>query len=150
MFRLTVFFSLSVNGSTSLKAIMHQITESVSEFIYFAMMRKNIICSQNETTRANYFQINKAEFTSADTRQIHTDVEFTLEWYGTGGIFGEQNCFYIVNIILNQVLWLLSFTIHNTESQLLGPAVKKNISVCGWDWILRNDHVKTSTSVKQT
>ena len=79
MFRLTVFFSLSVNGSTSLKAIMHQITENVSEFIYFAMMRKNIICSQNETTRANYFQINKAEFTSADTRQIHTDVEFTLE-----------------------------------------------------------------------
>ena len=55
MFRLTVFFSLSVNSSTSLKAIMHQITESVSEFIYFAMMRKNI-CSQNETSRANYFQ----------------------------------------------------------------------------------------------
>ena len=54
MFRLTVFFSLSVNGSTSLKAIMHQITESVSEFIYFAMMRKNI-CLQNETSRANYF-----------------------------------------------------------------------------------------------
>ena len=52
------FFSLSVNGSTSLKAIMHQITESVSEFIYFAMMRKNI-CSQNETSRANYFQILK-------------------------------------------------------------------------------------------
>ena len=120
MFRLTVFFSLSVKGSTSLKAIMHQITENVSEFIYFT-----IICSQNETARVNYFQINKAEFTSADTRQIHTDVEFTLEWYGTGRIFGEQNCFYIVNIILNQVLWLLSFTIHNTESQLLGPAVKK-------------------------
>ena len=56
MFRLTVFFSLSVNGSTSLKAIMHQITENV------------IICSQNETARVNYFQINKAEFTSADTR----------------------------------------------------------------------------------
>ena len=53
MFRLTVFFSLSVNGSTSLKAIMHQITESVSEFIYFAMMRKNIICSQNQTARVN-------------------------------------------------------------------------------------------------
>jgi len=62
------FFSLSVNGSTSLKAIMHQITENVSEFIYFAMTRKNIICSQNETARVNYFQINKAEFTSADTR----------------------------------------------------------------------------------
>ena len=59
MFRLTVFFFLSVNSSTSLKAIMHQITESVSEFIYFAMMRKNIICSQNQTARANYFQILK-------------------------------------------------------------------------------------------
>ena len=58
MFRLTVFFSLSVNGSTSLKAIMHQITENLTEFIYFAMMRKNI-CSQNETSRANYFQILK-------------------------------------------------------------------------------------------
>ena len=68
MFRLTVFFSLSVNSSTSLKAIMHQITESVSEFIYFAMTRKSIICSQNETARVNYFQINKAKFTSADTR----------------------------------------------------------------------------------
>ena len=54
MFRLTVFFSLSVNGSTSLKAIMHQITENVSEFIYFT-----IICSQNETARVNYFQILK-------------------------------------------------------------------------------------------
>ena len=53
MFRLTVFFSLSVNSSTSLKAIMHQITESVSEFIYFAMMRKNIICSENQTARVN-------------------------------------------------------------------------------------------------
>ena len=68
MFRLTVFFSLSFNGSTSLKAIMHQITENVSEFIYFAMTGENIICSQNETARVNYFQINKAEFTSADTR----------------------------------------------------------------------------------
>ena len=36
MFRLTVFFSLSFNGSTSLKAIMHQITENVSKFIYYA------------------------------------------------------------------------------------------------------------------
>lgn len=68
MFRLTVFFSLSVNSSTSLKAIMHQISENVSEFIYFAVTRKNIIWSQNETARVNYFQINKAEFTSADTR----------------------------------------------------------------------------------
>ena len=53
MFRLTVFFSLSVKGSTSLKAIMHQITENVSEFIYFAMTGKNIICSQNQTARVN-------------------------------------------------------------------------------------------------
>ena len=65
MFRLTVFFSLSVKGSTSLKAIMHQITESVSEFIYFAMMRKNIISVHKIKLPGS---INKAEFTSADTR----------------------------------------------------------------------------------
>ena len=53
MFRLTVFFFLSVNSSASLKAIMHQITESVSEFIYFAMTGKNIICSQHHTARVN-------------------------------------------------------------------------------------------------
>ena len=66
MFRLTVFFSLSFNGSTSLKAIMHQITESVSEFIYFAMMRKHLFTKWN--FQGQLFSDIKAEFTSADTR----------------------------------------------------------------------------------
>lgn len=46
MFRLTVFFLVdSVEGSASLKAVVQQITQNVSAFIYFALKRKNTICS---------------------------------------------------------------------------------------------------------
>ena len=58
------FFLFAVNGSTSLKAIMHQITESVSEFIYFAM--KHLFTKWN--FQGQLFSDIKAEFTSADTR----------------------------------------------------------------------------------
>ena len=68
MFRLTVFFSLSFNGSTSLKAIMRQITENVSEFIYFAITRKKHYLFTKWNCQGQLFSDIKAEFTSADTR----------------------------------------------------------------------------------